>query len=127
MSDNNPIILRTYAGAWHYEKKIYMLGDITLPFPINLTQLGWFGTGFVGVYLLAQGIPVLERIPLPILYGACPFLFMKLLTRVKFHGKPTVLWIRGFFRHLLEPACQERFHPVREHSSAGFTDIRFRH
>ena len=40
-------VLRTYAKAWDFERVIYSFGDAKLPFPINLTQLGFFSASFV--------------------------------------------------------------------------------
>lgn len=127
MDERNRMILRTYSNAWRFEKKIYTVGDLTLPFAINLTQLSWFGVGLAVVYALAQLLPILQQIPAPVLYLAGPFGIMKLLTRVTFHGKPTVAWIKGFFRHIGNPSCMERFEVVGTGKKAAFTNVVFRH
>lgn len=122
------VVLRTYSNAWRFEKKMYSVGDVTLPFAINLTQFGWFGVGLLLVWVLAQILPFLAAIPAPVLYLAAPFGIMKLLTRVTFHGKPTLAWLKGFFRHLLNPSHIERFEPVKRRTAkAAFTNVVFRH
>lgn len=113
--------LRTYAKAWDFETVIYTVGDISLPFPVNLTQLGFFGASFALCFIIFAILPSFNIIPGVIKYLVLPFLMMKAATRLKVDGKKPYLWILGEFKYLfLETKTLSRFKKYKEEPEFRF-------
>lgn len=114
-------VLRTYAKAWDFETVIYTVGDIALPFPINLTQLGFFGASLFLCFIIFAILPSFNIIPGVIKYLVLPFLLMKAATRLKVDGKKPYLWLLGEFKYLfLETKTLSRFKKYREEPEFKF-------
>ena len=114
-------VLRTYAKAWDFERVIYSFGDAKLPFPINLTQLGFFSASFVICLIIFAILPSFNIIPGVIKYLVLPFLLMKAATRLKVDGKKPYLGIEGEFKYLfMETKTMSRFKKYREEPEFRF-------
>lgn len=108
--EQESISLRTYAKAWKFDTVIYSMGNVTLPFPINITQAGFFAASLVIMLIICMIIPPLGKLPFMVKFVIIPFLGMKAATSLKLEGKPPHKWIVGFFKYLvIQPKMLSRF------------------
>lgn len=124
MDENNRIILRTYRKAWDFEKKLYSIGDVSLPQPIVINYIMYYFVGFLIAWFLAKIMPFLVFMPPVIWYFGLPGLFVFMAVKVKFDDKPTLIWIRGFLKYLfIEERHAERFMRVPRNNKYKFTGL----
>ena len=48
--------VKSYTSIWNVEKVIHAVGDVNLPFPATITQIGYF-TGTAVVCLMIHNLP----------------------------------------------------------------------
>ncbi len=114
--DDKKIIIYSYAKVWKVEKKIYNLGNIIFPVPIELWNAVCFA-GVVFVICIFQKIfPVITAIPVIVRLGVIPYGIMYLLRKIKLDGKNPVKYFAGVFVYLLHERYirLERFIPFRD-------------
>lgn len=108
--EQDAITLRTYAKAWKFDTVIYSVGDVTLPFAVNITQAGFFAASLLITMIICAVIPPLGKLPFMIKFVIIPFAGMKAATSLKLEGKQPHKWIFGFFKYLvIQPKLLSRF------------------
>lgn len=118
------ISLRTFAKAWDFETVIYSIGDLTLPFAVNITQLGFFALSFLFLAIIYAIIPPLGNISPLGRYVVFPFLLMKAATKLKVDGKKPYKWMYGELKYLFfQPKRLNRFRPYREAKEFSFEPV----
>lgn len=113
--------LRTFAKAWDFETVIYSIGDITLPFAVNITQMGFFAISLIVLSVLYSLIPPLGNLSAIAKYIVFPFLLMKAATKLKVDGKKPYMWIFGEIKYLFfQPKKLNRFRPYKKTQNFSF-------
>lgn len=109
--ENKKITIYSYAKVWKVEKKIYNLGNIIFPVPIELWNAVCFAAVVFWVCIFQKIFPVITTIPVIVRLGVIPYGIMYLLRKIKLDGKNPVKYFAGVFVHLLYERyiCLERF------------------
>jgi len=125
MDNNNEqprILIRPYDKAWKIENRVYAIGNIVLPFPIEPKEILYFFVSAFAVYGLSQIFPPLKNIPVILRYAVMPFGFMKLLVKLKLDGMDSVTFFRTLIVHLFTYRLYtENF---REYSSKEYVEVK---
>lgn len=99
--EEKKITIYSYSKVWNVEKKIYNIGNIILPVPVELWSAVYFaGTAFV-VYILQKVFPVIMAMPVIIRLGIIPYGIMYLVRRIRLDGKNPVKYFAGILVYLL--------------------------
>lgn len=116
--ENKKMILYSYTKVWNVEKKVYNIGNIILPVPVELWSAACFAGTACIIYLLQKIFPALLAVPALVRLGAAPYGLMYFVRRIRLDGKNPVKYFAGMLRYLAceRYAYQERF--VR-HAGAG--------
>ena len=122
MEEKHSITLRTYAKTWEFDYIIYGYGDFTLPFPLKLSNIGFFVLAFILVNILIIPIPVhiswLYRIAMAVgmTYGA---------VKLDIDGKKPYIWIPKQLLYLVkQPKTWNKFRPVSKRNSFSFNTMK---
>lgn len=120
-TEQEAITLRTYAKAWKFDTVIYSMGDVNLPFPVNITQLGFFGIALLITLIICTIIPPLGKLPFALKFVVIPFLGMKAATSITLEGKPPHKWILGFLKYFfVQPKLVNKFKKYTEPKTFSF-------
>lgn len=119
-------ILRTYNKAWRFERKIYGIDNIRLPFPINPDELVYFVIGILIVYGIFKALPFLDGIPVIIRYGIFPYILMKFLSKKKFDGKSPHKFLIAYIDYFFMPKKISRFQGSTSYKKGRFTPVVYR-
>ncbi|WP_206457895.1 TcpE family conjugal transfer membrane protein [Anaerovorax sp. IOR16] len=120
------LLLRTYNKAWKFERKVYAIDNIRLPFPINPDELIYLVIGFLFTLLLLKVLPFLNTIPFFIRYLVIPYGLMKFLTKKKFDGKLPHMFLIGYLDYIGLPKKIARFQAVKTYPQGKFSPVVFR-
>lgn len=94
------VTIFSYQKVFKWEKKIYSIGNINLPAPLNPYDLLAFG-GLAGcMFLLSLCIPMLNRINSIVRYIIFPCLATSFFRKKKLDGKNPVKYFAGYLRYL---------------------------
>lgn len=89
------IKIYSYGKVWRIERKIYSLGNITLPFAVNPSEaLSFFGALIV-ISLLIKIISPLAALPAVIRFFLLPYIITRYLMKKKLDGKNPVMYLAG--------------------------------
>lgn len=124
--DNEKIILRTYNRVWKYDRKIYALDSVRLPFPINPGDAIYFIIGLLITSILLKLLPFLNVIPFILRYSLLPYGLMKFLTKKKFDGKLPHMFLKGYMDYLQLPKIIARFGSGETYKKGDFTKVIYR-
>ena len=93
--EHDKLTIYSYAKVWKVEKKIYNIGNIVFPVPIEL----WGGVYLISSafcsYLLQKLFPVITVVPVVIRLGLLPYGIMYLMRKMKVDGKNPVKYLAG--------------------------------
>ena len=118
MEENKSITLRTYAKTWEFDYIIYGYGDLTLPFPLRLSQVGFFAVAILLVNILIIPIPGNVSWLLRI---AAAVALTHFGTNLDIDGKKPYIWIPKQIMYLvMQPKRWCKFRPVKEENSFTF-------
>lgn len=95
------IKLYSYLKVWHFEHKIYVIGNIVLPVPVNPFEILSFCCAFLFVYILGRMIPALVSIPAILRLGVLPYGITKYMTGVKLDGKNPIKYMIGYLSYVV--------------------------
>ncbi|MCL1832810.1 MAG: conjugal transfer protein, partial [Oscillospiraceae bacterium] len=113
------VIIRSYAKTWKIDSRIYAIGNIILPFPITMTEVGYFVISVLLVLLISSVIPPLTAIPSLIRYLVAPIMLTRVVSRQKVDGMNPIKFFGTLIVHLFTNKLYvERFkyHNLRENS-----------
>lgn len=99
--EENRVTIYSYEKVWKVEKKIYTLGNLKLPVPINPYRLLAYVGGALFMVLLEKLLPAVRQIPGIIRYIAFPYLVANYVLKVKLDGKNPVMFLFGYIRFLI--------------------------
>jgi hypothetical protein len=94
------IVIRSYGKAWKIENRIYAVGNIILPIPINPREILYFSITAVYVYIVGAIFPPLKYIPATLRYVLVPLALTRILEKKKFDGKTPPRYFVSFVKHL---------------------------
>lgn len=120
------ILLRTYNKAWKFERKVYAIDDIRLPFPVNPDEIVYLVCGFLLTLGILKVLPFLNGIPFIIKYLVLPYGLMKFLTKKKFDGKLPHRFLIGYIDYVGLPKKISRFQAAETNGRGCFTSVIFR-
>jgi hypothetical protein len=94
--------LRTYTGLWRWERRIWRVYDINLPFPVSVRQiLTFMGTFTVWIFVMnIVGIPFAP--PWHVVWLAPPAALTYLANRPIAEGKTLTEWLGSQLRYLVQ-------------------------
>lgn len=92
--------INSYQKLWKYENKIYKLGNLRMPFPINAYDALYF-IGTLGVVILLRNIWPISAMNEVLKYGLIPYLISRYLRKVKFDGKTPIAFVRDFIPYFI--------------------------
>lgn len=118
--------LRTYGKMWKFERKIYAIGDIRMPVPVNPDEAVYFVAGILLTIGLAKILPFVNSIPFIVRYGAIPYGIMKFMTKKKFDGKLPHRFLIGMIDYIGQPKCFARFQAKESYKPIAFNPIVYR-
>lgn len=95
------IKLYSYLKVWNFEHKIYVIGNIVLPVPVNPFDVLYFGCACLLIYILGRMIPALASIPAILRLGVLPYGITRYMTGVKLDGKNPVKYMIGYLSYVL--------------------------
>lgn len=122
MEENKPINLRTYAKTWDFDYVIYGYGDLTFPFPLKFTQLGFFAIAFGLVIILT--LPFGAHISW-LFKIAAAVLLTHLGTNLDIDGKKPYIWLPKQILYLVQlPKTWNKFRPVVKYKDFSFNPIK---
>lgn len=119
-------ILRTYGKMWKFERKIYAIGDIKMPVPVNPDEAVYFVAGVLMIVGLAKIVPIVNSIPFIVKYVAIPYGLMKFMTKKKFDGKLPHRFLIGMIDYIGQPKCFARFQEKESYKPIVFKPIVYR-
>lgn len=91
----NKIKINSYYKVWRIERKIYSIGNIHLPAPINPNDaISFLGVVFV-IYILQRFLPFIAGLHFGLKYIALPFIISKYLMKKKLDGKNPISYLAG--------------------------------
>lgn len=120
------VLLRTYNKAWKFERKVYAIDNIRLPFPVNPDEIIYLVIGFLFTLFLLKVFPFLNGIPFIVRYLVLPYALMKFLTKKKFDGKLPHLFLIGYLDYMGLPKKIARFQAVKTYRQGKFSSVVFR-
>ncbi|MBO5093471.1 MAG: conjugal transfer protein [Lachnospiraceae bacterium] len=94
------ITVYSYEKVWHVEKKVYNIGNIILPIPVDLWNMIYFAGAAFAVYVVQKGFPPVRGIPVVFRFGIIPYGIMYLLRKCKVDGKNPVKYFVGYIVYL---------------------------
>lgn len=99
-TENRPIEIRSYEKVWKVDHRIYSVGNVNLPVPVNLTSLFYFGMGLIFSLILCR-LPLLHNIPAAFKFLLIPLGVMYVLRNVTLDGKNPIWFFFGMARYVL--------------------------
>lgn len=95
------IKLYSYLKVWNFEHKIYVIGNIVLPVPVNPFDILYFACACLAVYVLGRIIPAISSLPAILRLGVVPYGITKYMTKVKLDGKNPIRYMIGYLTYIL--------------------------
>ncbi len=99
--EEKKITIYSYAKVWKVEKKIYNIGNIVFPVPVDLWSAVYFAASAFAVYILQKIFPVIMAVPVLVRLGMLPYGIMYVMRRTKVDGKNPVKYFAGYSMYLL--------------------------
>lgn len=119
-------VLRTYGKMWKFERKIYAVGDIRLPVPVNPDEAVYFVLSLLIVIGVSKYLSFLSIIPAVLRYVVIPYLVMKVMTKKKFDGKLPHRFLIGCIDYIGQPKRFSRFQAKETYKDLKFNPIVYR-
>lgn len=96
--------INTYTNVWASSKRLYTIGDISLPAPVPLASAGIFILALIlwAPLLWTLGVPVANGVGLAF-YASIPVGLAWIGNKPIFHNKSILQYVIGFTRYLSEP------------------------
>lgn len=94
MEEKN-ITIYSYTKVWKIEKKIYNIGNLVLPVPVDLWNAIYYLFAFLVVCMLQKAFPVITVIPAILRLGMIPYGIMYIVRKKKLDGKNPVQYFIG--------------------------------
>lgn len=91
----------SYKKVWKVEKKIYTLGNLKLPIPLNPFDLLAYGGVVLFMLLLGKIFPAITHIPAILRNLVFPYLVAKYFMMIKLDGKNPFMFFLGYVRYCL--------------------------
>lgn len=105
--------LKNYTSIWNVEKILYAINDITLPFALTFTQIGWF-LGSLFFVMTFKNIPPFSLIENKImLYGLIPGGIAWFMSQKTFDGMKPLTFVSSVFGYFIRPHETYYGKPVR--------------
>ena len=95
------VTIYSYQKVFKWEKKIYTIGNVNLPAPVNPYDLLAFATLAGLMFLLSALIPLLNQIHGMVRYILFPGMATAFFRKKKLDGKNPVKYFAGCVRYLL--------------------------
>lgn len=95
------VTIYSYTKVFKWEKKIYSIGNINLPTPINPYDLLAVAGIAVFIFILSSIFPVLNRINSIVRYIFVPCIAASYLRKKKLDGKNPVKYLIGCGKYLV--------------------------
>ena len=94
--------VKSYTSIWNVEKVIHAVGDVNLPFPATITQIGYF-TGTAVVCLMIHNLPPFVYIKSFVVWAAICVGNAYLMSKKSFDGKNPYRFLCAAFNYLIRP------------------------
>lgn len=98
--ENDKLTIYSCAKVWKIEKKIYNIGNIVFPVPIELWSGVYLIISVLGIYILQKLFPAITAVPVVVRLGAIPYGIMYLMRKMKLDGKNPVKYLAGCMIYL---------------------------
>ena len=95
------VTVYSYAKVWRVEKKVYVIGNIILPAPVNPYDALAFAGVFGGVMILERFLPFLSAVPFAIKNLGFPILCTYYFRKQKLDGKNPIKYFGSYIVYLL--------------------------
>lgn len=96
------IRIYSYTKVWKKQFKIYSFGNLVLPVPIDLVQIGYFILAIIISVVISAIFPFLSAVPVAIKFIMLPYLISQFLLRKKLDGKNPIKYFVGILFYLFE-------------------------
>lgn len=101
MSNKRPRIrIYSYNKIWKTKSKIYAVGNITLPVPVDPYQILYFALTLIVIVIITSIIPFLSGITPILRFALLPYGISQFLLRKKLDGKNPVKYFAGVILYL---------------------------
>lgn len=100
MEEPKTVTVYSYAKVWRVEKKVYNIGNIILPVPVDLWNMIYVAGAALGIYCFQKIFPFIRGIPVLVRFGLIPYGIMYLLRKCKVDGKNPVKYFAGYIVYL---------------------------
>lgn len=94
--------VKSYTSIWNVEKVIHAVGDVNLPFPATITQIGYF-TGTAVVCLMIHNLSPFVYIKSFVVWAAICVGNAYLMSKKSFDGKNPYRFLCAAFNYLIRP------------------------
>lgn len=95
--------IRSFTSIWSVEKIIYAISDIDLPFPVTMSQMGWFVITLLVMIFLGDKPPLSFISSSLIKYAAIPIAVAYFMNAKSFDGKKPLSYFRSVFTYISRP------------------------
>lgn len=104
--------IQTYTNVWATPKRLYTIGDMSLPQPVSLTAAGLFlGTLALWAPLLwFLGVPFNSPVGL-VLYFSAPIGLAVMGNKPIFEGKSIIQFVMSMFKYWFQPRVWTAMRP----------------
>lgn len=101
MSDETrKVTVYSYSKAWKVEKKIYNIGNLVLPVPVEMWNMIYFAGAVLVVLFLQKMIPVISAMPIVLRFGMLPYGIVYVMRKKKLDGKNPLKYFAGYLIYL---------------------------
>ena len=95
--------IRSYSSIWSVEKVIYAINDMRLPFPVTFSQMAWFVSSSLVIWILGD-LPPLSMIDGALLkYFGIPVGLTWFMNQRTWDGKKPFSFVQSYLAYLLRP------------------------
>ena len=95
--------VRSYTSIWNVEKVLYALGNLNMPLPATITQIGWGVGAFLAVLMFRDLPPLCFTDNFLLLYLVIPIGTAVLMSKKTFDGKKPYSFLKSAVSFLLRP------------------------
>lgn len=114
--------VKVYTPLMRYDKILFALLDVELPFPVTFRQIGFFFSSILGMFIVSHlpGLGFLQSYML-ITYGLIPVALTLFFTKFKLDGKPPYIFILDYFLYQMKTGVFNRYEKIEEPDEYRYT------
>lgn len=98
--ENRKITVYSYSKAWNVEKKIYNIGNLMLPVPVEMWSMIYYAGAVMLVLVLQRLLPAISAMPVVLRFGMLPYGIVYVMRKTKLDGKNPLKYFAQYLIYL---------------------------